>query len=277
MTGMRLAFVAMVAACGPAQHGTRPYAEPSVADIVGKLGSAHDAAKSYRADTTMDYWLGNQRAKGEVLVMGKTGSFVAIAALSPAGGSTVAQMACDGTNFVYVNFQGNCVVTGPCDRSSIAQFFRVELAPDDFLHLAVGTPPVLPNPTGTVTWDASKGLEDVALSAGGKTEKLAIDMKDGKLDVMSAAMIGGDGKTEWQITNSNFVAIGGLRVPGKSRFKASGEQQDVEIDWGEASNRAINLELEASKFKLDAPPGLPTCGAPASPSASPPAGSSPHP
>jgi hypothetical protein len=190
-------------------------------------------------------------------------------------GSTMAEMACDGTNFVYVNYQNNCQVTGPCDRSSIAQFFRVELAPDDFLHLAIGTPPVVANATGTVTWDANKGLENIALSGDGKTEKLAIDMKDGKLDVMSASMIDGDGKTEWSVTNSNFVDVGGHRVPSKSRFKASGEQQDLEVDWGDASNRAVNLELDASKFKLDAPAGLPVCGA-SSPSSSS-SGTSPHP
>jgi hypothetical protein len=263
MTAMRLALVAMpvaCVACGPAQHaGGRPYPEPSVADVVGKLAAAHDATKSFRADSTMDFWLANQRTKGEVLVMGKTGSFVRIAALSPAGGSTMAEMACDGANFIYVNYQGNCQVTGPCDRSSIAQFFRVELAPDDFLHLAIGTPPVVSNATGTVTWDGGKGLENVELSGGGKTEKLAIDMKDGKLDVISASMIDGDGKTEWSVTNSNFVDVGGHRVPGKSRFKASGAQQDLEVDWGDSSNRAVNLELDASKFKLDVPTGLPTC------------------
>jgi hypothetical protein len=273
MTIMRFALLLLVA-CGPAQHaGGRPYPEPSVADVVGKLTAAHDATKSFRADSTMDFWLANQRTKGEVLVMGKTGSFVRIAALSPAGGSTMAEMACDGANFIYVNYQNNCEVTGPCDRSSIAQFFRVELAPDDFLHLAIGTPPVLSNATGTVTWDGNKGLEDVQLAGGGKTEKLAIDMKDGKLDVITASMIGGDGTTEWSVTNSNFIDVGGHRVPGKSRFKASGAQQDLEVDWGDANNRAVNLELDASKFKLDAPAGLPTCGG----NSPPPTGTSPHP
>jgi hypothetical protein len=269
---MRFAVLALVVACGPAQHGgSRPYPEPTIADVVAKLGSAHDSTKSFRADTTMDFWLANQRTKGEVLVMGKTGAFVRIAALSPAGGSTMAEMACDGANFVYVNYQSNCVVTGPCDRSSIAQFFQVALAPDDFLHLAIGTPPVLPNATGTVTWDSSRGLENVQLASGGETEKLAIDMKDGKLDVISASMVGADGTTEWSVTNKDFVDIGGHRVPGKSRFKASGAQQDLEVDWGDASSRAVNVELDASKFKLDPPPGLPSCGA----SSPPPAGAHP--
>ena len=63
------------------------------------------------------------------------------AALSPAGGSTIVEMACDGTNYVYVNYQNNCALTGPCNAQSVAMFFGIELEPDDFLHLALGTPP----------------------------------------------------------------------------------------------------------------------------------------
>src|SRR5690606_38090080 len=114
---------------------------------------------SFRGNSTMDYWLSGQRAKGDVLVMGTVGKRVRFAALSPAGGSTIAEMACDGENFVYLDYQNNCALTGPCDARSIATFFAIELEPDDFLHLALGTPPTLDNATGTVTWDGSKGVE----------------------------------------------------------------------------------------------------------------------
>ena len=143
----------LLIACGcPAPKGTqRPYPEPTVADLVAQLSKARDAMTSFRADSTMDYWMGNQRAKGEVLVMGATGAKVRFAALSPAGGSSMAEMACDGTNFVYVDYQNNCALTGPCDQRSIATFFHIELAPDDFLHLAVGTPPIV-GATGKLTY-----------------------------------------------------------------------------------------------------------------------------
>lgn len=254
-----LALASVMCACGPAQHGGRPYPEPSVADVVARLAKAHDATQSYRADTTMDYWMNNQRIKGEVLVMGKTGAFVRIAALSPAGGSTMAEMACDGSDFVYVDYQRNCTVSGPCDRSSIARFFGVELEPDDFLHLAAGTPPVLANATGTVTWDDKRGLEDVKLAGEGRTEQLAIDMRGGRLDVMSVAMTDASGKPQLTVTNADFVDVSGHRVPGKSRFQGPGDKQDLEIDWGDAENRGINVPLDASKFQLAAPAGLPRC------------------
>src|SRR5512141_2042201 len=99
---MRLVCAALViAGCAGASKSSRPYAEPKVDDVVARLAKARNELTSFRADSTMDYWLGNQRAKGEVLVMGTVGAKVRFAALSPAGGSSMAEMACDGNNFVY--------------------------------------------------------------------------------------------------------------------------------------------------------------------------------
>ena len=257
---MRFALLALLAGCpGGGTKGTRPYPEPRVDDVVARLAKARGELTSFRADSTMDYWLGNQRAKGEVLVMGAVGAKVRFAALSPAGGSSMAEMACDGQSFVYVDYQNNCAMTGPCDQRSIAQFFHIELAPDDFLHLAVGTPPVLANPTGKTTWDSTRGVEHVELTGADGTEKLAIDMRDGHFDVLDAELVGSDGKTKWSVANSEFVDVAGHRVPNKSQFKSPDNKQDLLVDWGSAANRAINLTLEADKFKLAPPAGLRAC------------------
>jgi hypothetical protein len=257
---MRLALILLLAACSGGVKTTRPYAEPKVDDVVARLAKARAELTSFRADSTMDYWLGSQRAKGEVLVMGAVGSKVRFAALSPAGGSSMAEMACDGQGFVYVDYQNNCALTGPCDQRSIAQFFHIELAPDDFLHLAVGTPPVLANPQGTLTWDANRGVEHVELKGADGTEKLAIDMKEGRFDVLDAELVGSDGKTKWSVSNKDFVEIGGHRVPNTTQFKSPDNKQDLLVQWGDVANRAVNLELGADKFKLEAPQGLKRCG-----------------
>ncbi|MFT3696098.1 MAG: hypothetical protein QM831_23370 [Kofleriaceae bacterium] len=250
----------ILAGCPSGGSGsTRPYPEPKIDDVVARLAKSRNELTSFRADSQMDYWLGSQRAKGEVLVMGTVGAKVRFAALSPAGGSSMAEMACDGTNFVYVDYQNNCAMTGPCDQRSIAQFFRIELAPDDFLHLAVGTPPVVANPQGTTTWDSKRGVETVALKGTEGTETLAIDMKDGRFDVLEATLVGTDGKTRWSVANSDFVDVGGHRVPNKSQFKSPDNKQDLLVDWGNASDRAVNIPLDATKFALNAPAGLKSC------------------
>ena len=82
--------------------------------------------------------------------MGTPGAKVRFHALSPAGGNVMLDLACDGTSFVLVDGQRNCVRTGPCDETSIAQLLRVPLAPDEFFYLALGLTPVLEGATGHV-------------------------------------------------------------------------------------------------------------------------------
>lgn len=254
-----LGFGLVVVACGSAPR--RSYPEPSVADLAARLTQARDAMTSFRADSTMDYWIGDQRAKGEVLVMGAIGAKLRFAALSPAGGSTMVEMACDGASFVYVDYQNNCALTGPCDQRSIAQFFHIELAPDDFVHLALGTPPII-GTTGTLTYTAGK--ETLVLVSDRGTETLTLDLSDGKLDVIDAKLVGTDGKTQWSVANTGFVEVAGRRVPGKTRFKSPSHEQDLLVDWGEAQNRSVNVAIAPERFQLAAPQGLAACGKTAS-------------
>jgi hypothetical protein len=263
--GMTLgaALLALATGCpGPghgAVQGDNP--APTAADAIAKLASARDALHGFTAESVMDYWLGDQRVKGTVLVMGELGAKVRFAALSPAGGSTLAEMACNGADFAYVDTQKNCAMVGPCSRDSIARFLRVPLDPDDFLHLALGTPPVLDGATGTITWDASKGTEQLALTAPGGTEKLTIDARDHHWDVISAELAGADGKQVWSVENTDFGDVNDAagvahRLPGKSRLKAPGEKADLLVEWHE---RTLNPTIAPEKFVLTPPAGLPSC------------------
>ena len=77
---MRFALVVSVLACG-CPHGPVPNSQPelTVAQVVDRLAKERGELTAFRADSTMDYWLGSQRMKGEVLVMGKTGAKVRFA------------------------------------------------------------------------------------------------------------------------------------------------------------------------------------------------------
>ena len=251
-----------VACCGPKGGTVRPYPQPTVASVSDQIAKARAALTSFRGESTMDYWLSGQRAKGEVLVMGKVGKKIRFAALSPAGGSTLAEMACDGTSYVYVDYQNNCAMTGPCDARSVAMFFGIELEPDDFLHLALGTPPIVGgNPTGTVTWDGSRGVEKVQLTSSEVTQKLTIDARENRWDVIDTELAGRDGKVRWSVENRDFRKVPGSgerRVPGKTRFKSPAQSQDLLVEWGDQFE--TNVELPDGNFVIQVPAGLPTCG-----------------
>jgi hypothetical protein len=256
----------LVLACGARGETPRPAGpQPTVAEVVDRLNRARDEMHSFKGSAVMEYWLNGDRFKGEVLAMGEVGAKVRVAALSPAGGSTVAEMACDGKQFVSVNYQNNCALTGPCTKQSIATFFGIELAPDDFLHLALGTPPVIDQPTGDVTWDPSEGLYQVRLAGPGGKQTIGIADRDQRWEVVDSALVGPDGKPEWQVKNADFGAAKDAagkehRVPGKSRFTTPNDQKaDLTVEWHD--DRTINVAIDPQKFTIAVPAGLPTCGA----------------
>lgn len=255
------AVLVAIACCGPKGGTKNPHPDLKVETVLAELAKARDALTSFRGESTMDYWLSGQRMKGDVLVMGKLGKFVRFAALSPAGGSTLAEMACDGTSFVYVDYQNNCALTGPCDARSVAMFFGIELEPDEFLHLALGTPPIVGGgPSGKLSWDSSRGLDKVELSSSEGTQKLSIDSKDNRWDVVDSQLVGPDGKQRWSVENRDFRKVKGSgerRVPGKTRFKSPAQNQDLLVEWGEQFE--VNAELPTENFTIQVPAGVSTC------------------
>jgi outer membrane lipoprotein-sorting protein len=268
---MKLGLIVGVLVCAgcPGGKGYEPpwgAKAPSAQDETQALLDAQKQITSFKAESVMDYWLGKDRVKGTVKVMGKPGAFVRLNALSPAGDSVMADLACDGHDFVMVDFQNNCVLTGPCDETSIAQFLHVPLAPDDFFHMATGTTPVLAAPQ-KVDWDASSGHETIALAGEGVAQDITLDRTDNHRDVLASHAKTGSG--EWTLENKGFTDVtdehqGRFRIPKKSRFQASGQKADLLVDWQEV---VLNVDIPPDKFKLTPPDGLPTCGQQPAPSA----------
>lgn len=261
---MKLAFVSLaLLACGCPSGGGASYKPPSklrtAEEVVAELRATSEARKAFRAESVMDYWLGGQRLKGTVLVMGTNQRQVRFNAISPQQ-DVLADMACDGQDFTLVNMQKNCQLTGPCNKQSIATFLRVELEPEDVLHLALGTVPVPVQSTGTVIWDSSKGYERIELSSPEGTQKIVIDARDGRRDVVSSELAR-DGKVVWSVENADFEAVkddagGTHRLPKTTRFKTPTQDGDLLVDW---KARTVNPTLDPAKFKVAVPDGLPPC------------------
>src|SRR5688500_3286336 len=148
MVPTRLAGLALLLLLLPAcpHKYKRTYSEPGAEEILESLAARRAAVKSFKTESQMDYWVGNDRFRGTVLIMGALGAKVRMNALRP-DDAVAADLACNGADFVFVDQLKICVLTGPCNEASIAQLLRVPLAPDDFLSLALGTTPVIPGAT----------------------------------------------------------------------------------------------------------------------------------
>lgn len=262
---MRIASAAsllVLLACGcPKGTKTRPYPEPTVEALLARLATTRDSVTSFSAETVMDYWMNDQRVKGTVLVMGTVGSKVRINALSPAGNDLLADLACDGRDYAYLDKDKNCQLQGPCSRTTIASLFGVALAPDDFVQLAVGATPIIEGATGTVRWDGKAGREVLELTGtGGRTQTIVLDAREGRADVISSEVKTGDTQ-EWRVDNTDFEKVDDanrvtFRVPGKSRLRSPGSKADLIVEWRE---RALNLPITDDKFVLELDPAIPAC------------------
>jgi hypothetical protein len=258
--------VLLLAACSACPGGgfQPPKALPSVDQVLAKLEAGRAKAHTFRATTISNYWLGSKRLKGEVKMMGMPGAKVRFNAMDPMS-NVLLDLACDGSSFVLVDHQNNCVLTGPCNGDSIAQLLHVPLEPDDFFYLAVGQTPTLPGATGKVTWDSKHGHEVVELTGDAGSQTILIDARDGRWDVVQSELRGADGKVIWSVKNKDFADLTGddsppttMRVPGTSWFQSPAEHSDVIVDWNE---RDLNAELPAPAFVLEPPTGLAQCGA----------------
>lgn len=273
MLGLWLLAGVMAAAvpgcpCGGA-GGKRPYPEPSATELIDHVRAQGDAVKSYVAQSVMDYWVGDQRVKTTVYVMGERGAKVRFNAINPATDTRSADLACDGQRFYYINYDAQprgCQLSGMCNQDAIAQLLRVRLEPDDFLLLAVGSTPIIAQTSGKVHWDSDRGAEVVDLVAAGGTrhQRLVLDGRGSPptWDLLESTVYGQDGKVEWTLTNKDFRGISTddktVRVPGKSRFQQPQQKADLVVAW---DSRTLNTTLDASKFRFDIPAGLPRCGA----------------
>ncbi|HEY5936929.1 MAG TPA: hypothetical protein VIU61_19905, partial [Kofleriaceae bacterium] len=208
---MRLALLtlaATLAAGCPSGGGKYVQQDPKITapDVVARLAKLRESRKSYVAKTVMDYWLGKDRLKGEVWVMGTASRQVRFNAYSPQQ-SVLVDMGCNGSEFTFIDMQNNCQLAGPCDRSSIAQLLRVELEPDDFAAFAVGVPPIAASSTGTLTWDSKNGYERLALTSPQGKQTVVIDAREGRSDVLASELIGPDGKVVWSVENKDFTSV----------------------------------------------------------------------
>ena len=236
----------VIAACGGPSGTSRKYETPTATAIVGELRNRQAHTESFLAESRMEYWVKDQRIKTTVYVMGQQG----------------ADLACDGTNFAFVDFNKNCELSGPCTKRAIAQLLRVSLEPDDFLMLAVGSTPIIAFDSAKVTWNSANAQEIVHLTTddGSLRQEIILDGREQRWDVLSSTVWGADGEVDWELTNKEFSDQQRedgteIRLPGKTRFEQPKEKADLSIRWDE---RTVNTQLSDDKFFMELP-GLPSC------------------
>lgn len=257
-----LSLLALTAACGGPSRVKRGYPEPPVDEVLAYLASLRDTRRSFSHESVMDYWLKDERVKGTVLVMGRWGARMRFNALNPTGDMVATDLACDGVSYYLKDINNNCAMVGPCTGDAIAQLLRINLEPDDFIAMAVGGTPVIPDATGVLRWDSKTGREVLELTAeGGRTQTIVLDGRGKRWDVLSSVVRDARGNVEWKLENRDFhevkAADGSVhRLPQKTKFEQPPEKADLLIRW---TVHQINVPIEDGLFFIELDPGLPQC------------------
>src|SRR5688572_30435701 len=90
-------FVLVLAGCGCNGGGSvkQPAVMRTAEQVTAEIAARTARAKTFKAETTSDYWLGNNRVKGTVKMMGAPGAKVRFNGLSPAGGDVLLDLMCN--------------------------------------------------------------------------------------------------------------------------------------------------------------------------------------
>jgi len=255
--------LSVLCSCGPSAPTKRSYPKPSSEAIIRALQERDALAQSFYGDSRMEYWVDGQRVKSTVYVMGTRGAKLRLNALNPTGGDTAADLACNGQRFQLVDHNNNCERTGPCNQNTIAQLLHVNLSPNDFFALAIGSAPIIVHQSARLHWDAASGEEllDLRSSQGERHQRFRLRAHSGGWDLLSSTLYDAKDNILWKLTNKNFISQvtedkKTMRLPTRTRFEQPQNKADLVIRWNE---RSINLELPADKFQIEMS-GLPTCG-----------------
>ena len=254
-----LCAVTVVAGCGGSQSVVRPQPPMSLESLRSRILDHNRHITSFRNESVMDYWVGKTRVKGTVWILGKKGRYMRFNALAPTGDSVVADLACDGDQFAFLDFANNCQLRGACDRYAIFQFLRLQLEPDDFVLLANGSTPLIEG-EGKVTWDKKKGHEVITLRGKTQTQSIRIKRQNGQISIVSSAIFDLAGTLQWSVENRDFakdqLPNSSLRLPRRTRMRQPAEKSDLIVHW---KKRTINISLSEEKFVLTPDPLIPQC------------------
>lgn len=255
MRRLALLGLLLLSAC-PSAKVVRPYPEPQGKALLDHLAGLRQRAASLNAETMTDVRLGKQRVNVKVLMLAAWGGKLRFQALDP-NSSMAADLASDGTRYCFIDVHNKCAECGPATPDTVARLVRIRLEPDQVVAVLLGSTPVIEG-DARVEWDAAAGHEILSIAGNGETQRIVLDGKEQRWDVLESELRAGD-KSRWKIRHKDFHAVKtpdgkDLRVPGASLFEESGDT--VRIDW---RDQRVGEPMKDEQFALVPQPGLPQC------------------
>jgi hypothetical protein len=243
----------------------RPYPAPSAAEIFGALAARAAQVRSLRAEAKVDQGENGKRAKVTVSMLVARGGKLRLEAESALVGP-VATLTSDGGEFQLLDVRNNRFLNGPARACNLARLLRIELEPEEAVAVLLGGAPLVGEPAA-VDWDPSHGGREVLTlrTSDGAEEKLWLDARDRRWDVLEAERHDPGGAVRWRLRHEGFEEVSGVRLPTRTFVEEPAHHADAQLRF---RSHEPNVELPANAFRLVPPTGITpepvTCRAPGS-------------
>lgn len=268
------AFLALALAllAGCPRHGpiARPYAAPTVAELLQVVRAQQAAVRTMNARARATSWLGGDRIRATVLMLvDREGRLRLEAEVSLQG--TVAVLATDGARFEFLDLQHNELRRGPACPANVASLIRIPLAPAEVAAILLGDArlPALsateePTASGVrVEWDGDARADVLDVPAGAGRMRYLLQRADARAPVRLVGVSASDnaGQPIWRAAYEDFVDVPAgaspASLPSTIRYaEGNGSFDDgVEIKFKE---RSLNETPAAGAFAVQPAPGIKT-------------------
>jgi outer membrane lipoprotein-sorting protein len=263
------ALLAVAACCGPgATNG--PASLPTADTLLKEIRGRQEQVRSLRGETKMDYMSPEGRTKVTVnLAVARPGR-LRFEAENPVTGTTEGTLVTDGRTFALLDPRANRFLRGPALACNVARMTRIAMPPDDVALILLGSAPLVAHERAEVGHTRDGGGREVLTLhlRGGARERVLVSRKT--RDVVEAELLDAAGRRVWHLVHEDFRAVGGARLPRKTRFVEPRGKADILIRFKDVE---ANATIPDAVFTLAPPPGIlvRTVGCEDAPADSPPA------
>jgi outer membrane lipoprotein-sorting protein len=238
----------LLCGCPPPRPAERPYPPPTKEELVAHLKKRREVLRSLRAETKVDHLgQGAQRVKVTVDMLLARGGKLRLEAQAPIGGGTLMTLTADGTTFQLLDVKNNRFLEGPAKACNVARLISIEMEPEDVVDALTGSAPLEGEPV-QVAWDAGRERLELRTPDGG-SERIWLDARDKRWDVLSAERRDASGKLVWSLEHDGFEDKSGIRLPSRTDLKQP-PKADARIKFRDVE---VNPTPPAKAFHLDPP------------------------
>jgi outer membrane lipoprotein-sorting protein len=245
-----LAFVLGLSSCAVTTPQPSGVLLPSPDQVLLRLSAHRQGVRSFLMQGGIEVLAPEGELHGDHLIQGVSPGRLRAEVLGPFG-RPLMNLVCDGRRIMVLDFRANKAYVGQASRQNLGRFLGLYLSPSEIFSLLCGNVPlpakgqaqVLPGP------ERDQALLKMAAPGQAGNGSLVFDLKDYQV---LQAQLDLEGGLSLSCRFSDYTRLDQGLFPRRLQVKDQ-EERSITLSNEEL---AVNLDLDASLFALNVPPGI---------------------